>query len=38
MAKHSAIMLAMVERVLALVGGRVAADGPGEKLIVLPSK
>jgi ATP-binding cassette subfamily B protein/ATP-binding cassette subfamily C protein LapB len=38
MSTHSPVMLAMVQRVIALDGGRVAADGPREKLIVLPTK
>lgn len=38
MSTHSPVMLAMVQRVIALDSGRVAADGPREKLVVLPSK
>ncbi len=33
MTTHSPIMLAMVQRIIALDGGRVVADGPREKLV-----
>lgn len=37
MTTHSPIMLATVQRIIALDSGRIAADGPREKLVVLPS-
>ncbi len=38
MTTHSPIMLAMVQRIIALDGGKIVADGPREKLVTLPSK
>jgi ATP-binding cassette subfamily B protein/ATP-binding cassette subfamily C protein LapB len=38
MTTHSPIMLAMVQRIIALDGGRVVADGPREKLVTLSTK
>jgi ATP-binding cassette subfamily C protein LapB len=35
MTTHSAIMLSTVQRVIALDGGRVVADGPREKLVTI---
>jgi len=35
MTTHSPIMLQMVQRIIALDGGRVAADGPREKLVTI---
>ncbi len=36
MSTHSPIMLKMVQRIIAMDGGRVVADGPREKLVTLP--
>jgi ATP-binding cassette subfamily B protein/ATP-binding cassette subfamily C protein LapB len=38
MTTHSAIMLQMVQRIIALDGGRVVADGPREKLLTISPK
>jgi len=38
MTTHSPVMLAAVQRIIALDGGHVVADGPREKLVTLPSK
>ncbi|PLX80653.1 MAG: hypothetical protein C0614_07190, partial [Desulfuromonas sp.] len=38
MTTHSPIMLETVQRIIALDGGRVVADGPREKLVTLPAK
>ncbi|MDH3997528.1 MAG: ATP-binding cassette domain-containing protein, partial [Desulfuromonadales bacterium] len=38
MTTHSPIMLAMAQRIIALDGGRIAADGPRDKLVTLPGK
>jgi len=35
MTTHSAIMLSTVQRIIALDGGRVVADGPREKLVTI---
>ncbi|MCA1766178.1 MAG: ATP-binding cassette domain-containing protein, partial [Desulfobulbaceae bacterium] len=37
MTSHSPVMLKTVQRVIALDGGKVVADGPREKLVTLPS-
>jgi ATP-binding cassette subfamily B protein/ATP-binding cassette subfamily C protein LapB len=36
MSTHSPVMLKMVQRIIALDGGRLVADGPREKLVTLP--
>ncbi|MEN8135788.1 MAG: ATP-binding cassette domain-containing protein [Thermodesulfobacteriota bacterium] len=36
MTTHSPVMLATVQRIIALDGGQVVADGPREKLVTLP--
>lgn len=38
MTTHSPIMLATVQRVIALDGGRIVADGPREKLVTLSTR
>lgn len=38
MTTHSPVMLSMTQRIIALDGGRVVADGPREKLVTLPPK
>ncbi|PLX80175.1 MAG: hypothetical protein C0616_08930 [Desulfuromonas sp.] len=38
MTTHSPVMLEIVQRIIALDGGRVVADGPREKLVTLPAK
>ncbi len=35
MSTHSAVMLAMAQRIIALDGGRIVADGPREKLLTI---
>jgi ATP-binding cassette subfamily B protein/ATP-binding cassette subfamily C protein LapB len=37
MTTHSPVMLKTVQRIIALDGGKVVADGPREKLVTLPS-
>ena len=37
MTTHSAIMLSMIQRIIALDGGKVVADGPREKLVKVGS-
>ncbi len=37
MTSHSPVMLKTVQRIIALDGGKVVADGPREKLVTLPS-
>ncbi|MCK5639706.1 MAG: ATP-binding cassette domain-containing protein, partial [Gammaproteobacteria bacterium] len=38
MSSHSPVMLKMVQRIIALDGGRLVADGPREKLVTLPTE
>ncbi|MBU0483656.1 MAG: ATP-binding cassette domain-containing protein [Proteobacteria bacterium] len=38
MTTHSPVMLEMVQRIIALDGGRLVADGPREKLVTLPAR
>jgi len=38
MTTHSPVMLGMVERIIALDGGKLVADGPREKLVSLPPR